>query len=169
MPSQSQRITVMTNVSAPVPAHSRAVNDQIPASAANHPGDIVPTLGDQEIDLRPEPPSLEELMANGGRLLITWALKFLPYDEYLKTNHWQAVRRQALKDADYRCFVCKKRIPLDVHHVDETYKCRGEEKPADVVALCSGPKGCHKLQHKTLLQVMRAQHEQQFGPRDNAQ
>lgn len=114
------------------------------------------------LDLRPEPPPLAELMANGGRLLITWTLKEMRYADYLKTNHWQDVRKAALKAAGYRCQVCLKQIPLDVHHVDETYRCRGEEQPEDVIALCSGPEGCHALQHEVLRHVIRAKLEQQF-------
>lgn len=116
------------------------------------------------LDLRPTPPPVAELMKDGGRLLVTWALKDTPYAEYLQTIHWQRVRKAALKAAGYRCQICLKQKPLDVHHVDETYQCRGEEKPADVIALCSGDDGCHKLQHEILRHVLRAKLEQQFPP-----
>lgn len=127
-------------------------------------GDIVGFIPDETLDLRPEPPPLEDLLKDGGRLLVVWALKDMPYREYLQTNHWQTVRLAALKAAGYRCQLCLKSIPLDVHHVDERYRCRGEEQPEDVIALCSGAEGCHKHQHEVLRHVLRARLAQQFRP-----
>ncbi len=69
-------------------------------------------------------------------------LRSVPYKEYLQTEHWQIVRRDALKAAEYRCQVCNASTTLHVHH--RTYERRGEELPADLIALCAD---CHKLFH----------------------
>ncbi len=64
------------------------------------------------------------------------------YKEYLKTNHWQRVRKKALKRAGYKCQVCGYKQNLEVHH--NTYKNIWCEKPEDVVVLCWK---CHKTFH----------------------
>jgi hypothetical protein len=70
-------------------------------------------------------------------------LRSLPYSEYLKSEHWQEVRKSALKRARYRCQVCNKADSiLNVHH--RTYEHRGEEYAADVVVLCED---CHTVFH----------------------
>lgn len=67
---------------------------------------------------------------------------FKSYAEYLKSDHWQEVRKAALKRANYRCQVCNESVPLDVHH--RTYERLGKEDDADVIALC---RKCHGLFH----------------------
>lgn len=69
-------------------------------------------------------------------------LKSLPYEDYLKTDYWQRVRKEVLRYAKYRCQTCNADAPLDVHH--RTYDSRGEETTGDVVALC---RDCHVLFH----------------------
>jgi hypothetical protein len=70
-------------------------------------------------------------------------LNSLPYDEYLKTEHWQHFRREALKDAQQRCRVCNVMgVELNVHH--NNYSNRGRETFNDVVVLC---KTCHGMFH----------------------
>lgn len=64
------------------------------------------------------------------------------YAEYLRSPHWQEVRKEALKRANYRCQVCNADKPLDVHH--RTYERLGSELDADVIALC---RDCHNLFH----------------------
>lgn len=71
--------------------------------------------------------------------------KAMPYDQYLETEHWQQVRKDALRAAEYRCQLCNAAGPLHVHH--RTYERRGEESPADVIALCAE---CHKHFHDKL-------------------
>lgn len=66
----------------------------------------------------------------------------LPYSEYLKSDHWQAQRRQALERADGRCQVCNGDSNLDVHH--RTYVRRGAELPNDLTVLC---RDCHSTFH----------------------
>lgn len=65
------------------------------------------------------------------------------YAEYLKTEHWQEVRKMALENAGNKCVVCGKGdLPLHVHH--NTYENIGEERETDVTVLCMN---CHKLYH----------------------
>ena len=74
-----------------------------------------------------------------------WLSK-MPYAEYLKTEHWKQVRREALERADGRCQVCNSDAPpLDTHH--RTYERRGHERPNDVIVLC---RDCHGRFHDKL-------------------
>jgi hypothetical protein len=66
----------------------------------------------------------------------------MPYEEYLKTEHWQKIRKEALLRAGYRCQLCNAAKPLDVHH--RTYERLGEERPDDVIAIC---RDCHERHH----------------------
>lgn len=74
-------------------------------------------------------------------------LRTMPYDDYLKTDHWQAVRRGALERADHRCQLCNSAERLNVHH--RTYERRGCEEPNDVTVLCQS---CHAKFHNKLIQ-----------------
>ena len=65
-----------------------------------------------------------------------------PYNEYLKSEHWQEVRAGALERAGNRCQLCNRAARLHVHH--RTYERRGCELPDDVIVLCAD---CHKLFH----------------------
>lgn len=69
-------------------------------------------------------------------------LQTMPYNDYLQTPHWQAVRRGALERAGQRCQLCKSAEHLHVHH--NTYERRGCEEPADVIVLCAS---CHSRFH----------------------
>ena len=71
-----------------------------------------------------------------------WALKTMPYQEYLKTEHWKMKRQAALKRAYYRCQLCNGNGALDVHH--RTYERRGEEYANDLIVLC---RNCHSIFH----------------------
>lgn len=73
----------------------------------------------------------------------TYFLKTIPYAEYLKTDHWQSVRKIALEHAGNKCEVCNSPRKLQVHH--RTYENRGKETLSDVIVLCAG---CHGLFHK---------------------
>lgn len=66
----------------------------------------------------------------------------LPYDEYLKTDHWQHRRLRALAKAENHCQVCHAAAGLEVHH--NTYQRLGHERDADLVVLC---RDCHELFH----------------------
>lgn len=68
-----------------------------------------------------------------------------PYAEYLKTEHWQTMRRLALELSDGCCALCDATEELDVHH--RTYARLGSERLRDLVVLC---RGCHGRHHGTL-------------------
>lgn len=72
-------------------------------------------------------------------------LQCLPYGAYLKTQHWQQVRKAALERAEGRCSLCNNATRrLEVHH--RFYGRKGAERPADVIALCDQ---CHGRHHET--------------------
>lgn len=70
-------------------------------------------------------------------------LRAMPYQDYLKTKHWQRVRREALERADGRCQLCNSPDHLEVHH--RTYERRGQEEPGDLTVLCAT---CHSKFHE---------------------
>lgn len=72
-------------------------------------------------------------------------LQRMPYQDYLKTEHWRHVRAAAVAYAEHRCMFCYLPKALEVHH--RTYDRRGCERPSDVIALCAD---CHRRGHGTL-------------------
>lgn len=78
------------------------------------------------------------------------ALATMPYADYLKTEHWQKVRAEAVRRADGHCQICASTVQLDVHH--NTYERRGKERAADIIALC---RPCHALFHGKLEKAAR--------------
>ncbi len=62
------------------------------------------------------------------------------YAEYLKSEHWQKMRREALERAGYRCQICNGGFRLEVHH--RSYERLGKEHPYDLTVLCNR---CHEL------------------------
>jgi 5-methylcytosine-specific restriction endonuclease McrA len=74
-------------------------------------------------------------------------LRALPYEQYLRTAHWRAVREAALRRSRGRCGFCGMSIryeDLEVHHRKGKYSSRGQETAKDVIALCLH---CHRQQH----------------------
>lgn len=69
-------------------------------------------------------------------------LKELPYDEYLKTDHWHGVAESAKRRFDGRCALNDQHPADDAHH--RTYVRRGRELRDDVVPLC---RQCHSKFH----------------------
>lgn len=70
-------------------------------------------------------------------------LRSLPYEEYLKTEHWRVLRQVKLTQSGDRCQLCSTtKGPLEVHH--NTYRTRGEERLSDLLVLCSS---CHSHHH----------------------
>lgn len=69
-------------------------------------------------------------------------LRSMPYKDYLKTEHWQRLRRAVLAYADYKCQLCESTERLSVHH--RTYERRGSELLSDVIVLCTP---CHAKFH----------------------
>jgi len=65
------------------------------------------------------------------------------YKEYLKSEHWQKVKSDALSRSNNHCQLCSKgNTPIHVHH--NNYKNLYKETPSDVIALCAE---CHKKFH----------------------
>lgn len=64
------------------------------------------------------------------------------YQAYLKSPHWQAIRRKVFKEYGHRCDHCGSSKNLHIHHI--TYKNLGEEEISDLVPLCED---CHKRLH----------------------
>ena len=70
-------------------------------------------------------------------------LRNLPYEEYLKTSEWRAIRSFVHDLADGRCAVCGCDCEwLYVHH--NNYPARGAETPNDLIPLCGK---CHEMFH----------------------
>lgn len=66
------------------------------------------------------------------------------YNDYLKSSHWQSVRKLALTEYNNKCSMCGRTDHLQVHH--KHYKTFGHEKTEDVQVVC---KDCHeKVLHK---------------------
>lgn len=70
------------------------------------------------------------------------ALKTIPYNEYLETDHWKILRIKKLKESGFQCQLCKSKENLNVHHI--TYENRGCEKDEDLMVLCNE---CHMEIH----------------------
>lgn len=74
--------------------------------------------------------------------LLHRALRALPYEQYLQTPWWRAVRNRALHLAGFRCTRCDAKRELQVHH--RTYERLGAELDEDLDVLC---RGCHLGEH----------------------
>lgn len=76
-------------------------------------------------------------------------LRAIPYAEYLRTEHWQRKRSDAIGLAGNRCRICNAAPSptnlLDVHH--RTYENRGNEERGDLTVLC---RDCHERFHDRL-------------------
>ncbi len=72
-------------------------------------------------------------------------LKTMPYKEYLKTEHWENIRKEKLKRSKYSCQLCNSKGILNVHH--KIYSHRGLEQyyMNDLIVLC---KPCHEIHHE---------------------
>lgn len=70
------------------------------------------------------------------------------YSDYLHSDHWQFVRRQALDLADWRCLRCGEEGALEVHHrtyYDDDGSVLWREQSEHLVVLC---RGCHEAYHE---------------------
>jgi len=87
--------------------------------------------------------------------LKTDAQRTMNYYEYLKSPHWQQVRRQTWRRAKGQCenWFCH-RQGRDVHHL--TYARLGQERENDVKLLC---RRCHCLAHRRWLDMIKAWRE----------
>jgi 5-methylcytosine-specific restriction endonuclease McrA len=75
----------------------------------------------------------------GERLTVAHRAAYL---KYLRTAQWEERRQRALKRAGQKCSLCSRKTRLEVHH--RTYERIGEERPTDLIVLCSG---CHSAHH----------------------
>lgn len=69
-----------------------------------------------------------------------WYLHRMPYNSYLRTEHWKNVVHDFRLG---RCALCGRSTDLNLHH--NTYARRGFEYPTDLVTLC---RTCHGRFHK---------------------
>lgn len=67
------------------------------------------------------------------------------YHKYLQSEHWKAIRNEAIERAGGRCQLCNKPGILHVHH--RTYENVSNEKPGDLIVLCGH---CHAKFHDKL-------------------
>lgn len=65
-------------------------------------------------------------------------IRGLKYVDYLKTEHWKAVRFRAMARADWKCALCFSPKGIEVHH--KHYSSLGRELPKDLIVLC---RVCH--------------------------
>jgi 5-methylcytosine-specific restriction endonuclease McrA len=74
------------------------------------------------------------------------------YRQYLKSTHWQQLRRRILARDHYTCTDCGATEVLQVHHL--CYRPFLEDAlDSDLVTLC---KGCHELRHRKPVWVKKA-------------
>jgi hypothetical protein len=70
------------------------------------------------------------------------ALGYQTYEAYLKSDHWQRVRRLKFARNGARCEECGGRSRLEVHHL--SYDRLGRERLEDLKVLC---RACHASAH----------------------
>ena len=101
----------------------------------------------------------EKARGESIRSSATQNLRHMRYDLYLKTDHWQHVRKRALDFAKNSCQICNAKGTLNVHH--RTYKRRGSERPDDVIVLC---RSCHQIFHENgVINELKYKNEQLTG------
>lgn len=70
-------------------------------------------------------------------------LGFNSYSSYLNSEHWNSLKRKYKNQNKKKCYICKVRKGLHLHH--KTYKNLGKEKFEDLDYLCGD---CHGLIHE---------------------
>lgn len=89
---------------------------------------------------------------NAARTALLEAYRAIPYGDYLRTDHWRAIRMGAIDRSRGHCQLCGKTEQLHVHH--NSYKNLGEERPEDLIVLCQG---CHKKFHDNVTPAENAE------------
>lgn len=97
----------------------------------------------EKINLKQEINSMLDFLSKIDDSVGDFLKNNISYKEYLQEDHWQFIRKLALKRADFQCERCKTAINLNVHHI--TYENLNHEKPEDVIVLCEN---CHKTIHR---------------------
>ena len=86
------------------------------------------------------------MMSDKQRSMATDYLRGLPYERFLQTRYWYAIRLKVMSDRKDRCETCKeRRTDLQVHH--RTYEHHGDEHAhlEDLKLECDR---CHKTIHE---------------------
>ncbi len=139
-----------------------AVSVRLQCQSCGHSGSDVPKNGYRVEDLSPFDTTLEERWrtwcdelrqrAYTDEVAIKQAAQeaestawWRAYNAYLKTPHWQAVRRKVIQRDAFTCQLCFRRIAeadAHAHHLSyATYNLIGQSLPAECVALC---RSCHE-------------------------
>lgn len=63
------------------------------------------------------------------------------YEAYLRSPHWQKLKKKALARASWRCQLCGIAAPLEVHHRNRKREL-GREQLEDLTCLC---RDCHQM------------------------
>lgn len=67
------------------------------------------------------------------------------YNNYLQTQHWKSMRKQAAEHFEYTCIRCNSVFKESYHIHHNTYKRLGNEKLSDLSFYCNK---CHTIIHK---------------------
>lgn len=74
-------------------------------------------------------------------------------DVYLKTDHWQIIKKEKLESVNWCCQLCNKKISYhrysvwpNTHH--RSYYCLWKETFEDVILLC---RECHAIHHNKII------------------
>jgi aspartate oxidase len=77
--------------------------------------------------------------------------KYMEYGKYLQTEHWKKRRKEFRNKTWNRCFICRNKEGLQVHH--KRYNNLFKEKHTDLRLLCDD---CHRKIHKyKLIDILR--------------
>lgn len=84
------------------------------------------------------------------------------YREYLKSDHWQNLRKRKLSHSRRRCAICSSIKRLEVHHLQ--YRNIFDVDLTDLRILCNR---CHKLFHELkksgVVKPVTGSHQKQFA------
>lgn len=72
-------------------------------------------------------------------------IKYMPYDEFLKSDYWKKVKHSILKRDNYKCTRCGSTDKLHVHHLMYNHHFNELNHLKDLTTLCSN---CHNNIHK---------------------
>ena len=97
--------------------------------------------GERHLDLKERRALLKELQRE--QYIERQAERQSTYNQYLKSEQWQSLRKKVIGRAHGICEGCGNKTATDVHHL--TYHRLGNEMLFDLVAVC---KDCHIAIHK---------------------
>lgn len=89
-------------------------------------------------------------------------LRMMPYEDYLKSSHWQTIRRDVWVAQDGKCAACTNGVIRDVHHRHDGYARKGFERDEDVIGVC---RPCHEVEHNLLVARLREEQRKHFPPK----